>query len=167
MAHTELSRQSLLGFFFLQVLYFLFNETHSSRSSDFPKMLSNIVFCVLFSTLVCLTQSSVPKLGELLPKRSQNVGTKIKILCVVQSGSKPFQFEWFKNDRILQDSHYHMETDQDESELTIRKLEVQDYGNYSCSVHNDHGTDTKWTQIIVTGLGFFDFQTICGAYVSN
>lgn len=87
-----------------------------------------------------------------MPNHSQKIGTKFKILCSLQQGSSPFRFEWEKNSHLLQDSQVNVETDEDGSVLIIRKLEVSHSGNYSCAVRNDHGIDTKWTVLTVTGL---------------
>ena len=110
-----------------------------------------------------------PKLSELIPQRSQDAGTRLKIFCAVQKGQKPFEFEWYKNDQLISTKYhnhkYQIDSDDDTSHLAITNLDLNDSANYSCTVRNDHGSDLQTTILIVKGLPmfFFDFKTICGA----
>ena len=110
-------------------------------------------FCFIFSISGVFLRN-IPKLSDISPKKYQNFGSKLKISCFVEEGSKPFRFEWHKDDQILvgTNSHYNIETDEEESQLIISKLNLHDSGNYSCSAWNEFGTDTMSTFLTVQGL---------------
>nr|XP_027203955.1 uncharacterized protein LOC113797727 [Dermatophagoides pteronyssinus] len=113
-----------------------------------------LVFCLHIFT--SLAEHTAPKLGEHVSRRSQNVGTKLKITCFVQQGQKPFLFEWYKNDQLIFNDHhkYHIDSDDDTSLLAIANLNEKDSANYSCTVRNDFGFDTQTTILIIKGLNF-------------
>lgn len=100
--------------------------------------------------------NSKPRLETSVDRKSQNYGTATKFLCSIQEGTKPFRFEWRKNDRILSPVelpiNYRIETNSDDSMLIITKLSSKDSGNYSCTVRNKFGFDTQQTVLIVKGL---------------
>jgi len=84
---------------------------------------------------------------------SQNIDTKFKVFCSVQTGSKPFLFEWLKNGHILPfGANYQVESSEDDSLLTIFKLSPNDSGNYSCVAKNQFGSDSQSTLLSVKGL---------------
>ena len=114
---------------------------------------------VLFSLLLCVSSQMAPKLNPFISKQSQNLNSKFKLLCILQEGFKPARFEWHKDGRVLLEfnSNYRIETEEDESEFTILKLDSNDSGNYSCSVWNDFGTDTQSKFLTVQGLIFGKF----------
>lgn len=118
--------------------------------------MSCFMVLALFTLVFPFASSSsrdAPKLGNFVPNYSQKIETKFKTLCSLQQGSSPIKFEWFKNGHPLigSDARINIETDEDESRLSIRTLKLADSGNYSCAVRNDHGADTKWTVLVVTG----------------
>ena len=117
-------------------------------------MLFLMIFWVLFNLIPCIVSQSFPKLGSFPLKQSQNSNSKFKLLCILQEGSKPARFEWHKDGRVLleSNSNYRIETEEDESEFTILKLNSNDSGNYSCSVWNDFGTNIQSTVLTVQGL---------------
>ena len=104
--------------------------------------------------------SSLPKLDDINPKREQNVGSKLKIFCASNQGSRPFSFEWYKNGLPLSSTKYQIETSEDDSLFVIDKLTKEDSGNYFCIVHNHFGSDTLFTNLIVKGLTFFSLNFI-------
>lgn len=109
----------------------------------------------------------VPELVRFQAKSFHNAGSKFKLLCYLVKGTKPFEFEWLKNQaKVTNDGFkYKIETEDDESQFTILKLDPNDTGNYSCHVRNDFGDDTQYTFLFVQGLTFwnFVFVTKCGA----
>lgn len=68
-------------------------------------------------------------------------------------GSRPFQFQWFKNGQLLtaNDSDYKIVELEDETQLIIDKVDGNDSGNYSCTVRNSFGFDRQTTLLIVKG----------------
>ena len=65
-----------------------------------------ILYLFIFIEFVSSTKLA-PTLGEQILRRSQNAGTKLKIICFVQDGQKPIVFEWFKNDELILANHHH------------------------------------------------------------
>lgn len=101
----------------------------------------------------------LPRLSENVPRRSQNVGTKLKLFCSIQEGTKPLEFEWRKNGKSLfsDNDKYRIVTDEEVSEMTIATLDRSDSANYSCTVRNKFGFDTQSTTLAVKGLAYFSF----------
>ena len=95
-----------------------------------------------------------PKLVTFHSRLSQNEGTKLKILCSMQEGSKPVSFEWHKNGNRLKDSSIDHKIDysDDDSLLTIYELSSDSNANFSCTVRNEFGKDTQSTWLTVKGL---------------
>lgn len=84
------------------------------------------------------------------------MASKFKLVCYLEEGTKPFKFEWYKNGHSLSaDSKYMIKTYEDESELTIGKLEFGDLGKYTCTVRNHFGVDSHSTLLSVKGLPLF------------
>lgn len=97
----------------------------------------------------------MPKLDYVHPKKVFDSGAKFKMVCVSLEGNKPFSFAWFKNGKLLLPAHsndqFKIETENDESVLTIPSVSPSDSGNYSCKVSNQHGFDSKHTLLVVKG----------------
>lgn len=116
-----------------------------------------IVFSLIFSAFC---NGIRPKIAEFKQHRSQKIGTKFKILCIVQEGTLPLKFRWHKNGVVISDKdnpsdhHYRIDTRSDESKLTIDSLLLNDRGNYSCHVRNDAGSDSQSIALDITGLIF-------------
>ena len=116
---------------------------------------------MVFSSVVNHVFSTGPKIVEFKPQHSFNLGQKFKLFCYLNEGSKPINFEWFKNDKLIKpNSHYRIDTSEDESHLTIDRLSKNDNGNYSCSAKSQFGFDKHSTQLIVKGFG--DLTIILG-----
>lgn len=128
---------------------------HIQRPQTLSKMHSLHVLIVLYLLLnltVCLKIK--PKLTEFKRIQTQNVGSKFRLYCSAQEGTKPFRFEWLKNGRAMQISQHNIETSEDESLFIIPKLTIQDSANYSCIVRNELASDTQHTLLTVQGLIF-------------
>ena len=88
--------------------------------------------------------------------------------CMVSSGSQPFQFEWIKDDQLLEnDDRHKVENHETTSMLSLRKLHRKDTGSYTCKVKNQFGTDSTSTRLLVKGLfSRLVYSLKCGAIVS-
>lgn len=119
----------------------------------------HIVFAAIFGIFVNCDNFS-PKLVNYAAKISQNVGTKVKLSCFIQQGTKPFSFEWLKDNQVLfsDASKYRIETDEEGSDLIISNLDHFDSAEYLCTVRNEFGSDTQSTKLIVKGLIYFSFS---------
>lgn len=115
---------------------------------------------------------SAPKLNPVLSQLHQDVGSKFKFHCTIQSGKRPIQFDWFVNGNTLYFDHSDQiqldKIDDDESTLTIKRLELNNSGNYSCQARNEFGIDVQSTMLIVQGwwwlcLFHLKFYSKCGA----
>lgn len=83
-----------------------------------------------------------PKLAEFRSTIEQIVGTRLKLLCSIQQGLKPFTFDWRKNNQILPVSLTNDEDDDydgDWSDLKQTQRENHKKINYKKS----HGVSIK------------------------
>nr|XP_027199390.1 Down syndrome cell adhesion molecule homolog [Dermatophagoides pteronyssinus] len=122
------------------------------------KMLIKSFIVIHLLIFISIVEANVaPKLQPIIPKFYQSLNSNLKIFCTIQHGSKPFRFEWHRNDRQLlanlKNVNYRIETlGDDDSMLIMERLGSNDSGNYSCIARNSYGMDRQRTQIIVTGL---------------
>lgn len=87
------------------------------------------------------------------------------LTCHVSRGVEPLQFEWFKDGRkiisgLVDFSRYQIDTKTTFSFLTLKRIQSNDSGNFSCVASNQFGFDTQWSILEVTGLKFC-FNFIC------
>lgn len=114
-----------------------------------------VYICAYFVFNTLVGANIPPKLEDFMPKRSQELGTKFRILCSLQQGIKPFQFEWYKNGQILSSNtdEYRIDTTSDQSVLIIPSLTTsRSSTNFTCLVRNHVGHDTKSTILTVKGM---------------
>ena len=139
----------------------------------FINSISILIFLLAFSIQYITAKNGIiPKLVEFLARRSQNMNTKLKILCQPQEGSKPFRFEWHKNGIPLSPekeirnfsyplaSVYRIETTEEDSLLVIDNLSIYDSANYTCVVRNHYGSNIQFTVLTVKGLIFIDIYHV-------
>ena len=112
-----------------------------------------IYLLVLFSFGIA-SASIAPKLVEVKPKIFQDLETKFNILCSIQKGTKPLQFEWRKNTKVLKGSNANIRIQdfEDNSLLIINQLSSNDSARYTCTVRNQFGSDSQSTELSVKGL---------------
>ncbi|GFU34761.1 titin [Nephila pilipes] len=81
-------------------------------------------------------------------------GRRTAVMCVVTDGDVPFTFSWFKDGKPLQSEEGHFSIqlfDEFTSILTIKKLDSDSNGNYTCRVTNSVGSDEKSDILIMRG----------------
>ncbi len=94
----------------------------------------------------------------LLSLPSQNAVTKgsfFRLFCQSSAGTKPLFFQWIRNGQTLTnspESEYKIENNEDYSHFTIKSVDRNDSGNYSCVVRNAFGTDIQSALLVVKGL---------------
>ncbi|OTF82921.1 Immunoglobulin domain containing protein, partial [Euroglyphus maynei] len=97
-----------------------------------------------------------PVLVKLYSQNEQTKGSALVLTCNIAKGSKPFRFQWFKNGVELSGGSRSMiETKDIFSLYTLRNIDFNDMGNYSCVVTNEFGFDKLSIQLTVTGLKIF------------
>ncbi|KAF7493498.1 Down syndrome cell adhesion molecule -like protein [Sarcoptes scabiei] len=115
------------------------------------------IYCYIFLLSECLMFDGKvpPRIAEIRSNQTLMIGSKFKFLCYLESGTKPFKFEWFKNNQAILEnksppsSSYTIKTNEDESMMSITAIDIDDEGIYSCSVRNDFGTDRKSIRLVV------------------
>lgn len=69
-------------------------------------------------------------------------------------GAAPLKFIWTKNGHSISqtsDSRIKIDLDDDFSMITIKNIQIDDAGNYSCIVQNRYGIDSQWSMLQVKG----------------
>jgi hypothetical protein len=100
-----------------------------------------------------------PKLLALSQQNTVSEGFSFRLLCSIQTGSKPLFFQWSKNGQILSNSpqtNYKIENSEDQSIFKILNVIRTDSGNYSCTVRNAFGSDSQSAMLLVKGLNNFN-----------
>ena len=94
----------------------------------------------------------MPKIVGIKSEHAQNIGKKFIINCYLEQGTRPLKFEWRKNGLPLSSNeHYRIETSDEDSGLTIDRVDPFDSGNFSCIVSNTFGSDSQSTSLLVKG----------------
>ena len=116
-----------------------------------------IFFLVHFCYCCCtLSNASKPKLSELQKNVDSIENRTFSSSCNLISGSLPIRFEWYKDERLLENSvdqrikidHF----DDFSSHLTIRRLQQSDSGVYACKAFNQFGaSDQTSTHLLIKG----------------
>lgn len=120
-----------------------------------------IAFCVVYQMSLSSSSSSTldsvaPKLIEPKANIHQSLNSKLLLLCNVERGSGPLQFEWYYNrdgplPAAINNNHYRIELAADYSLFIIDKLRATDSGNYSCVARNQFGSDSVASLLLVKG----------------
>ncbi|KAF8765095.1 Titin like protein [Argiope bruennichi] len=76
------------------------------------------------------------------------------VMCVVVGGDSPFEFKWFKDGRPLPSERGYFSVqslDEFTSILTIKKLDPDSNGNYTCRATNSMASDEKFAILMMKG----------------
>ncbi|KPM07261.1 cell adhesion molecule-like protein 8 [Sarcoptes scabiei] len=128
------------------------------RNSVEMKLSSVILLSIAIAINVNSNDGVAPKLTSIVPRYLKNIGSKFRLVCSTEQGSKPIQFEWFHNDHRItgtnksNGSNRQIEISDDDTLLFIEQLHPQDSGNYSCRASNRYGFDRQSTTLSVKGL---------------
>ncbi|RWR99484.1 hemicentin-1-like protein, partial [Dinothrombium tinctorium] len=106
-----------------------------------------LVIFLSFFIVICFGQEA-PEISPLAITDSFSEGTKFLTTCFVKKGSKPIFFQWLKNGHVLnEDEDIKIDSLEDVSLFTIKRVKPNDAGNYTCVARNAAGTDT-WTVVL-------------------
>lgn len=73
-------------------------------------------------------------------------------MCAANAGSQPLRFEWRKSGLVLKSSDRHVIDDSEQhSLLSIKKVQPNEAGNYTCVVNNVFGSDSYTFSLQVKG----------------
>ncbi|RWS05570.1 Down syndrome cell adhesion molecule-like protein Dscam2 [Dinothrombium tinctorium] len=72
-------------------------------------------------------------------------GARFGAVCIIQKGTEPLRFEWFKNKEKITDLMPNIQIDSTNvmSTLTINSVKREDAANYTCVVQNSFGKDSQ------------------------
>nr|XP_046911747.1 titin-like [Dermatophagoides farinae] len=131
-----------------------------------------IIILLIFHTLI-INGNESPLLLKQFAHLSSLKGSDIVFTCNVAKGTKPFQFQWHRNNVELRDhKRSRIESKDIYSLLTLYNIDVEDIGNYSCIVTNQFGFDKLLFHLDVTEKMFlicFNVMSyrILNQYTSN
>ena len=97
--------------------------------------------------------TTAPKLGQVLDSQTQTENSTFAVFCLVQIGSPPLFFEWFKHGQIINSDSDKVEIENSKSSSTLKIVNVKRYdaGNYTCKVKNSLGVDSLNVKLNVKG----------------
>nr|XP_027202352.1 obscurin-like [Dermatophagoides pteronyssinus] len=127
-----------------------------------------LTFC-LFIFTKSVYSGVAPKLTRFNPEIIQPIDSSLVLNCAAYLGSHPLRFQWFKNGLIIdnQSNRYQIDTKSDFSFLRISDIQLNDSGNYSCSVINENGLDQQWSSLQVQGLMINESPVLVKLYSQN
>lgn len=81
-----------------------------------------------------------------------NGGSSVRVLCTIINGDQPIEITWLKDGKKL--SEYRRKTqklDENTVILSLRKLQLEDSGNYTCVAQNPAGSTSHWGILKIKG----------------
>ncbi|GIY15759.1 titin [Caerostris darwini] len=107
-------------------------------------MFSNYIFMLLTIFAKEILGSKAPKTNPIRFSGELSMGLRTAIVCVVVDGDPPFDFRWLKNGiQMKETGELSIKVDEFSSMLTIKSLDAESNGNYTCRVSNSAGRDEK------------------------
>lgn len=85
-------------------------------------------------------------------ENGMNGGSSVRVLCSIITGDQPVEIKWLKDGKPL--TEYRRKTqkiDENTVILSLRKLQLEDSGNYTCISQNRAGSASHWGILKVKG----------------
>lgn len=94
-----------------------------------------------------------PKIMQIIKEMILTEHEMFKAACITLKGSAPLQYSWTRNSEpVLADSNTELTTIENTmSTLTIKSVESNHSGNYTCNVRNTYGHDQISVNLHVKG----------------
>lgn len=88
-----------------------------------------------------------PIIQEVTIVKNKNLD-QVRLNCDLEQGVQPLQFEWYFNNRKLNDNNKTtIKIRDDSSALIIKSLSLDDFGDYKCIIKNSYGEDAKTVSV--------------------
>ena len=107
--------------------------------------------CVLSILLCAVFAVSPPQISPIRLPENLEEGQRLSILCAVQKGTPPIEFQWRKGNQLVTAGDFvkiNHNGDYEET-LQILKLGVDHVGNYTCSAKNPFGSDQMSARVLL------------------
>src|SRR6218665_1154055 len=116
-----------------------------------PKELLSVV--AVFVMMIGIVRPLAPELIPFMSSLNVEQNEPYQLICGLSKGSKPIQFQWFKDGfKLESSSSILIDSNPSFSNLKIVSLQHEHSGNYTCSAESPEGTDRTWTFLQVKGL---------------
>lgn len=103
-------------------------------------------------------QAELPKLAPSIKSIDLSEGNNFVLSCQLISGSSPFDFQWFQeNRRVSESANKKVGILGGFSSLTLKNLTKLDAGSFKCQVSNAFGSDSSQTVIHIKGLNICSY----------
>lgn len=114
--------------------------------------LLNLIVFLLLKKSYCFNE--IPKIEELFTSPTLTEGKQFIITCQVNNG--PVEFEWLLNDqKLISDDNIVITNHEDNSMLSIKKMNLKYSGEYSCQVSNSLSNSDRKTISVKLNGGFY------------
>ncbi|KAG8178098.1 hypothetical protein JTE90_017447 [Oedothorax gibbosus] len=111
-----------------------------------------LIFSIIWS---CAIHSTIcgdaPVISPFIFPPALKEGEKASVTCYTRSGDKPIEFQWKKDDQVINGgSNVEIQSLKDSSIMAIEKVSSKNAGNYTCVVTNAYGKDQFTASLTVT-----------------
>ena len=118
------------------------------------------VFVILF-LIFDQINARKPVISPFASRFSVEKNELFQLTCSVVQGTKPIEFQWFKDgSKLKAGSNWNIETKSVSSILTFESVQIQHSGNYSCLIQNPEGRDQSSTLLQVKGWFISSFSVL-------
>lgn len=114
------------------------------------------MYLVLILAVLSLIESielneEKPLLQEITLPKAIVEGQTVRLNCALIQGGSVY-FEWFFNGEKLKENHKRrIKLSDDSSELILKKVSVEELGDYKCLVSNRNGKDAQKVSLLING----------------